>query len=195
MNSSPFLLNAVLRYHLEKFKDEDPEFVAKLIEGVFVDDLVTRAETVKEAFTLYIKARERMKEGGFTLRKWKSPEQHCCKKLRSMRAQPRKIYHQKLLKPLDQMKVTSMSSKVLGIPWDMQRDTIQRWRKEYLVGLREVHRGTASRPIQVEKGDMVIVEDESRKRKLWKTGIVEQTIVGKDGHTREAKVRIASTGK
>ena len=71
----------------------------------------------------------------------------------------------------------------------------QRWRKEYLVGLREVHRGTTSRPTKVEKGDMVIVEDESRKRGLWKTGIVEQTIFGKDGHTRGAKVRIASTGK
>ena len=58
-----------------------------------------------------------------------------------------------------------------------------------------MHRGTTSRPTKVEKGDMVIVEDESRKRGLWKTGIVEQTIVGKDGHTHGAKVRIASTGK
>ena len=47
-----------------------------------------------------------------------------------------------------------------------------------------MHRETASRPGQVVKGDRVIVEYESKIRGLWKTGIVEQTIVGKDGHTR-----------
>ena len=72
---------------------------------------------------------------------------------------------------------------------------LQRWRKEYLVSLREVHRGLTSRPGQVEMGDMVIVEDESTKCGLWTTGIVEQTIVDKDGHTRGAKVRLASAGK
>ena len=195
VNSSPFLLNAVLRYHLEKFKDEDPEFVARLIEGFYVDDLVTGAEKVEEAFTLYIKARNRMKEGGFTLRKWQSSKPALLQKMEEHEGSAEKDLSSGIAKPLDQMKVISVSAKVLGIPWDMQRETIQRWSKEYLVGLREVHRGTTSRPIQVERGDIVIVEDESRKRGLWKTGIAEQSIVGKDGHTRGAKVRMASTGK
>ena len=60
--SSPFLLNAALRCHLETL-NEDPEFVAKPLEGFFVDDLVTGAETVNEAFSLYIKARDRLKAG------------------------------------------------------------------------------------------------------------------------------------
>ena len=32
LNTSPFLLNASLRHHISKFKDEDPEFVRTMIE-------------------------------------------------------------------------------------------------------------------------------------------------------------------
>ena len=99
VNSSPFLLNAVLRYHLEKFKDEDPEFVAKLIEGFFVDDLVTGAETVEEAFTLYIKARDRMKEGGFILRKWKSSEPALLQKIEEHESSAKKDLSSELQNP------------------------------------------------------------------------------------------------
>ena len=72
VNSSPFPPNVVLRYHLEAFKDEDSAFVEKLLEGFFVNDLVTGAETVKDAFSLYIKARDRLRLGGLTFRKLKS---------------------------------------------------------------------------------------------------------------------------
>ena len=50
--TSLFLLNAVLRYHLETFEDEDTAFAEKLLEGFFVDDLITGAKTVKDAFSL-----------------------------------------------------------------------------------------------------------------------------------------------
>ena len=40
-NSSPLLLNCVLRHHISRFDEEVPEFVAKMIGGFFVDDLVT----------------------------------------------------------------------------------------------------------------------------------------------------------
>ena len=66
VNSFPFLPNAVLRYHLETVKDEDSAFVEKLREGFFADDLVTGAETVKDAFSLNIKARGRLRLGWFT---------------------------------------------------------------------------------------------------------------------------------
>ena len=72
VNSSPFILNAVLRHHIESFNDIDPEFVKKLLESFFVDDLVTGMDSTEGAFQLYQKAKERLKQGGFTLRKWKS---------------------------------------------------------------------------------------------------------------------------
>ena len=41
VNSSPFLLNAVIRHHVNQYKDVDPQFVECLINSFFVDDLVT----------------------------------------------------------------------------------------------------------------------------------------------------------
>ena len=71
VNSSPFLLNAVLRYHTNSYKDKDPEFALKLANSFYVDDLVCGADNLENAKELFTKSRERLKEGGFNLRKWK----------------------------------------------------------------------------------------------------------------------------
>ena len=73
-NSSPFLLNAVLQHHINQFRDQDPYFVRKLLRSFFVDDLVTGCRDTQEGISLYENAKERMKNGGFTLRKWKTNE-------------------------------------------------------------------------------------------------------------------------
>ena len=70
LNESPFLLNATLRHHISKFKDEDPEFVRRMIERFYVDDLVTGEDNTAKAFTLYEKSKNRLASGGFKLRKW-----------------------------------------------------------------------------------------------------------------------------
>ena len=70
-----------------------------------------------------------------------------------------------------------------------------RWRNEYLVGLRESHRMVDMKPALIEIGDAVLLHEESKERGLWKMGIVEECIVGKDGHIRGAKVRIPDKGK
>ena len=72
VSSSPFILNAVLRHHIESLRNIDPEFASKIIESFYVDDLVTGCETTEEAFCLYEKARNRPKVASFSLRKWKS---------------------------------------------------------------------------------------------------------------------------
>ena len=53
LNASPFLLNATLRYHISNYKDEDPEFARKMLEGFHVDDLVTGEKNSSAAFHLY----------------------------------------------------------------------------------------------------------------------------------------------
>ena len=72
VNSSPFLLNGVLRHHISKCQELDPEFATKLASNFYVDDLVFGASNVDDARNLHLKAIERMKEGGFNLRNWKS---------------------------------------------------------------------------------------------------------------------------
>ena len=72
VNCSPFLLNAVLRYHLSKYAEKDPDFATKMSKSFYVDDLVSGATDVESGIQLYEKARLRMKEGGFNLRKWRT---------------------------------------------------------------------------------------------------------------------------
>ena len=64
LNASPFLLNATLRYHIEQFKETDPDFVQKLKDGFYVDDLVSGGKTTQEVKDLYDKAKTRMAKGG-----------------------------------------------------------------------------------------------------------------------------------
>ena len=67
VNASPFLLNATIRHHLEKYEECDPEFVQKLRDSFYVDDFVGGAVNV---VVLYHKTNDRKADGGFNLRKW-----------------------------------------------------------------------------------------------------------------------------
>ena len=70
--SSPFIMNATLRHHLKTFADNDPVFVDKMIKSLYCDDLTTTVDTFQDAVELYSKAKDRMAEGNFNLRKWNS---------------------------------------------------------------------------------------------------------------------------
>ena len=74
VTSSPFLLNATIRFHLESFIESHRALVDKLLRLFYVDDLVTGADT-DEAFLLYSDAKALMKEGGFNLCKFASSSQ------------------------------------------------------------------------------------------------------------------------
>ena len=43
-----------------------------MLEGFYVDDLVSGGNTNEDVFELYNKAKSRMESGGFRLRKWKT---------------------------------------------------------------------------------------------------------------------------
>ena len=67
------------------------------------------------------------------------------------------------------------------------------WRSEYLADLRESHRyqkKSCGNP-QVAVGDVVIVHEEGLRRSFWKLGCIYELIVGRDGETRGATVKIA----
>ena len=71
-----------------------------------------------------------------------------------------------------------------------------RWRKEYLVGLREFHKSKivgSGKLIQV--GDVVLVSEDNVKRGKWRMAEVEKLVVGHDGEVRGAKIRVTKKGK
>ena len=66
-----------------------------------------------------------------------------------------------------------------------------RWRREYLTELRENHRRSKKESCDnVAIGDVIIHDDVQRG--LWKLGLIESKIAGKDGQTRGAVVRVQS---
>ena len=136
VNSSPFILNAVLRHHIESFKDSDPEFVKKLLQSFFVDDLVTGMDSTENAFQLYQKAKERLKQGGFTLRKWKSSREGLIDEIQANErffqlekpdVNSSEIQDSFASETLEGTTIgkTSSYTKVLGIGWDRKSDTLE----------------------------------------------------------------------
>ena len=69
---SPFLLNATVRHHVQKYQKEDPAFVKTVLDSIYVDDVTFGAEDEEAAYQLFTKTRLRLAEAHFNLRKFRS---------------------------------------------------------------------------------------------------------------------------
>ena len=111
---SLFLLDGTLRHHIEKYEKEDPEFVRKLVESFYVNDLATGSHSKCDAFHLNQKIKSRMAEGGFVLQKWKNNRNwlkpHICSR----------AYAQTTLGNL-----MGKGDKILGVSWDKENDVFR----------------------------------------------------------------------
>ena len=63
LNSSPFLLNMTIWTHMMKFSATDEEIVTKFLRDLYMDDNISGAQTLKDAFESYFKSRELMRQG------------------------------------------------------------------------------------------------------------------------------------
>ena len=54
LNASPFLLNATLRHHVSKYNTVDPEFVRKVLDSFYVDDLVTGEDSTEKEWPMRV---------------------------------------------------------------------------------------------------------------------------------------------
>ena len=63
------------------------------------------------------------------------------------------------------------------------------------MGLSESHKIKKAAPVNIEVGDVMVIQEDNVKRCTWKTGIIEELILGKDGQVRGAKVRRTGLGK
>ena len=76
------------------------------------------------------------------------------------------------------------------------RSLEKRWRREYLVELREAHRHYRSNgEPEISEGDIVLVHSESHPRSQWKLGKVQKVLVGTDGQKRAAVVMVTNKGR
>ena len=67
--SSPFLLNATVKHHIEKYLESKPNIAPKLIKSMYVHDVVCGAGNQSEALKLY-EFKSVLSSGGFNLRKF-----------------------------------------------------------------------------------------------------------------------------
>ncbi|XP_028416894.1 uncharacterized protein LOC114541114 [Dendronephthya gigantea] len=131
VNASPFLLNATLRHHLTKYNEIDAAFVRKLQESFYVDDLVSGESTVEKTFELYDKAKTRMAQGGFRLRKWLTNSEVLRSKLeiheKDQGSSEQSINDQETYARLSLGAVggESKGHKVLGQVWDNHKDELK----------------------------------------------------------------------
>ena len=130
VHSSPFLLNAVLQHHVKTYQEQDPDFASKRLHSFYVDDLVSGCENTEKALDLYEKAKERMLEGGFKLRKWKTNDEELSKEIQKRESEEKEgkssqedISYAK--ETLGSTKDLVGKTKVLGIAWDSQKDELE----------------------------------------------------------------------
>ena len=57
VSSSPFLLNATIKFHLERYLESNKVIVNRLLNSTYVDDIVTGADSEEAAFNLYAQAK------------------------------------------------------------------------------------------------------------------------------------------
>jgi hypothetical protein len=99
VSASPFLLNATVRHHIMRYREEDPEFVSRFRQGIYVDDLTTGGDCVEDCYEFYIKSKIRLLEACSTLMDRISLNEGC-------------------------QASATLNQKVLGVSWDPMKDQL-----------------------------------------------------------------------
>ena len=129
VNCSPFLLNATLRYHFDKYAESDEKLIRKLKNSFYVDDLVAGGQTDETTIELYQKSKNLLSDGGFKLRKWLSNSPKVREAFHKGEGK-HIVSNSKLELDENSFAKSTISSndetrleKVLGLPWNFETDT------------------------------------------------------------------------
>ena len=99
--SSPFLLAAVVYHHLKQVGSPVAERIRR---DIYVDNLITGAQTEMEAHKLYIEGKQVFSTASMNLREWASNSEELMK----------------LIPTQDRANISGI--KVLGISWNLKND-------------------------------------------------------------------------
>lgn len=128
VSSSPFLLNATIRHHLNKYFPSHPQLVKTLAQSIYVDDIVSGANNDDDAYLLYIESKGLLKAGGFNLRKLITNSSHLQEKIN----RDERVLHTSKTSELEKTYTSSTlgktqslhtgEQKILGICWNDSAD-------------------------------------------------------------------------
>ena len=118
--SSPFLLTGTIITNAERYLTTDPTFVYKLLKSMHVDDLNSGVNDIQSGLQFYQKSRKCFSEAGFHLRKFQS--------------------NSKELELLvgEESTESKTITKVLGLQWDKEHDTLLFSFHDLLEGVKDV---------------------------------------------------------
>ena len=135
VSSSPFLLNATIRFHLDRYIESNSVVVKRLLQSTYVDDIVSGADSEEEAFEMYVQSKDIFKQGGFNLRKFVTNSAELQQKINVAEGTPaatdsvpasdsfNETYAQSTLGA--QAKVNKVHEcKILGVLWEPRGDRI-----------------------------------------------------------------------
>ena len=126
VTSSPFLLNGTIRHHLFKYLSCHQQFVKRLLEDLYVDDVTSGTKTIEQGKEFYEKAKLVLSEAGFDLRKWVTNDIKLQKFFDSQENSETKILNETDITFSEEQFGPTKNNykKVLGLEWDMQNDEI-----------------------------------------------------------------------
>ena len=111
--STPFLAQKVLLYHAKRHRKRFPETAHVIKSDIYIDDVMTGAETEEDAAELLNQLRNLLHEGGFSIRRWCSNE---ARVLDSIPFEDRVS----TISPKDGTLLPTV--KTLGLTWNAQQD-------------------------------------------------------------------------
>ena len=117
---SPFLLGGVLQEHLGLCQERFPAKVEEILRILYVDDLITGGPTVREMQHLKESTRTIFSEAKFELQKWHSN----VPALETDTLQEERSSEQESSSAKQQLGAKPGETKLLGMPWDKEKDSI-----------------------------------------------------------------------
>ncbi|XP_077861471.1 uncharacterized protein LOC144341701, partial [Saccoglossus kowalevskii] len=178
--SSQFMLNAVIKTHLEA---QSSQIANDLKNNIYIDNVLTGTENQKEAIKYYRDSKEIMKNAGFNLRSWATNNTTLRNLLNNDNAADK-----------------STLVNVLGLRWNTSHDTLHYSdnisNKRHLgntVTKREIVRYTSSIFDPLGFLSPVHIHAKAFIQQFWKSlAVVEKLNFGNDGLVRSADVRLKS---
>ncbi|GFT31791.1 uncharacterized protein NPIL_657781 [Nephila pilipes] len=114
VSSSPFLLAATIRHHIEKYKHEFPDTVELLDRSFYVDDLISGGNEFEEGLQTSRRAKYVMEAAGMDLRRWITNDTNLMEQW--------KKEHFDVHPVQETVSLGANETKVLGLSWNTHED-------------------------------------------------------------------------
>ncbi|GFT72815.1 integrase catalytic domain-containing protein [Trichonephila clavipes] len=114
VSSSPFLLAATIRHHIEKYKHEFPDTVELLDRNFYVDDLISGGNEFEEALQTSRRAKNIMEAAGMDLRKWITNDVNLMEQWKKENFNVHPVH--------ETVSLGANGTKVLGLSWNTNED-------------------------------------------------------------------------